>query len=80
MGRAMAARTTSTLAGSTGSGDQTEPLALDRTAQQPSLDGNTVEIEREQTEFSANALRYQASLRFLDGKVKSLKLAIKGTA
>ena len=51
-----------------------------RIPQQASLDGNTVEVEREQSEFSANALRYQASLRFLDGRISSLKLAIKGTA
>lgn len=50
-----------------------------RIPQQPSLDGNTVEVEREQAEFSANAMRYQASLRFLDGRIKSLMLAIKGT-
>ena len=49
-----------------------------RIPQQASLDGNTVEIEREQTEFSANAMRYQASLRFLDGRIKSLMTAIKG--
>ena len=49
-----------------------------RIPQQPSLDGNTVEVEREQTEFSANAMRYQASLRFLDGRIKGLMLAIKG--
>ena len=50
-----------------------------RIPQQPSLDGNTVEVEREQSEFSENAMRYQASLRFLDGKIKGLKRAIKGT-
>lgn len=49
-----------------------------RVPQQPSLDGNTVEVEREQTEFSANTLRYQASLRFLDGKISGLRRAIKG--
>lgn len=49
-----------------------------RVPQQASLDGNTVEVEREQAEFMANSLRYQASLRFLDGKVKGLKMAIKG--
>jgi flagellar basal-body rod protein FlgB len=49
-----------------------------RIPQQASLDGNTVEIEREQTEFSANAMRYQASLRFLDGRIKGLMTAIKG--
>ena len=49
-----------------------------RIPQQASLDGNTVEVEREQAEFSANAMRYQASLRFLDGRIKQLKLAFKG--
>ncbi|MDJ0739303.1 MAG: flagellar basal body rod protein FlgB [Gammaproteobacteria bacterium] len=49
-----------------------------RVPQQNSLDGNTVEVEREQAEFSANAMRYQATLRFLDSRVKGLKLAIKG--
>jgi len=49
-----------------------------RIPQQASLDGNTVEMEREQTEFSANAMRYQASLRFLDGRIKGLLTAIKG--
>ncbi|RMG35628.1 MAG: flagellar basal body rod protein FlgB [Gammaproteobacteria bacterium] len=51
-----------------------------RVPQQPSLDGNTVEAEREQVEYSANAVRYQASLRFLDGTIRTLKTAIKGTA
>ena len=49
-----------------------------RIPQQASLDGNTVEVEREQSEFSANAMRYQASLRFLDGRTKGLLRAIKG--
>ena len=50
-----------------------------RIPQQASLDGNTVEIEREQSAFSENAMRYQASLRFLDGKIQGLMRAIKGT-
>ena len=49
-----------------------------RIPRQPSLDGNTVEAEREQVEYSANAVRYQASLRFLEGRIKSLKTAITG--
>jgi flagellar basal-body rod protein FlgB len=53
---------------------------LYRNPQQPSLDGNTVEVEREQTEYSANAVSYQASLRFLEGKIKSLKTALKGSS
>ena len=45
---------------------------------QPSLDGNTVDSDVEQGEFTQNAMRYQATLRFLDGRFKGLKLAIKG--
>jgi flagellar basal-body rod protein FlgB len=49
-----------------------------RVPQQASMDGNTVEVEREQVEFGANAMQYQASLRFLDGKIKGLLTAING--
>ena len=45
---------------------------------QPSLDGNTVETDVEQAAFAENAVLYRASLRFLDGKIKSLRFAIKG--
>ncbi|BAN68563.1 flagellar basal body rod protein FlgB [endosymbiont of unidentified scaly snail isolate Monju] len=57
------------------------PAALQyRVPQQPSLDGNTVEVEREQVEYSANAVQYQASLRFLDETIRTLRTAIKGAA
>lgn len=45
---------------------------------QPSLDGNTVETQVEQTLFAKNATQYQASLQFLGGKFKSLSAAIRG--
>jgi flagellar basal-body rod protein FlgB len=51
---------------------------LYRNPTQASLDGNTVDIAREQVEFSSNAMQYQASLRLLEGKVRSLLTAIKG--
>lgn len=51
-----------------------------RIPQQASLDGNSVEVEREQAAFSANAMRYQASLSFLNSRIKGLLTAIKGTA
>ncbi|EGW55977.1 flagellar basal body rod protein FlgB [Candidatus Endoriftia persephone] len=51
---------------------------LYRIPSQPSLDGNTVETEREQSTFASNSLEYQASLRFLNGKISSLRQAIKG--
>jgi flagellar basal-body rod protein FlgB len=45
---------------------------------QPALDGNTVETHVEQAAFSRNAMEYQATLRFLEGKSKSIVNAIKG--
>jgi flagellar basal-body rod protein FlgB len=41
-------------------------------------DGNSVESQIEQTKFAENAMQYQASLRFLDGKIKGLMSALKG--
>ncbi|MFK7886241.1 MAG: flagellar basal body rod protein FlgB [Gammaproteobacteria bacterium] len=51
---------------------------LYRVPNQPSLDGNTVETDVEQSEFASNALRYQASLRFINGRVSTLRAAIAG--
>ena len=45
---------------------------------QTSLDGNTVETQQEHAAFMDNAIRYQASLNFLDGRIKSLRLALRG--
>lgn len=49
-----------------------------RVPHQPSLDGNTVEADVEQAAFAENALHYRTSLAFLDGKIRSLRYAIKG--
>ena len=50
-----------------------------RSAVQPSIDGNTVDTHIEQAQFSENALRYMASLQFMNGKIKDMQLAIKGS-
>ena len=39
-------------------------------------DGNTVEVQSERNRFLDNGLRYQASLEFLNGKVKGMKKAL----
>ncbi|MEO0590251.1 MAG: flagellar basal body rod protein FlgB [Pseudomonadota bacterium] len=44
----------------------------------PSLDGNTVELNREQLAFAENALAYSATLSFVQGKVNVLTRALKG--
>ena len=54
------------------------PDLLYRMPHQPSVDGNTVDTQVEQAEFAQNAVRYQSTLTFLNGKFKGLKLAIKG--
>jgi len=49
-----------------------------RNPTQPSMDGNTVETDREHAAFMENSIRYQASLNFIDGKIKSILLALRG--
>lgn len=44
----------------------------------PSLDGNTVDAQVEQANFAQNAIRYQASLQFLNSKFRGLMTAITG--
>lgn len=46
---------------------------------QAALDGNTVETDVEQAAFAENAVQYRASLAFLDGHIRSLKFALKGS-
>ena len=45
---------------------------------QPSLDGNTVELNTEQTKFAENAVAYQTTLAFLNGRIQTLTRALKG--
>lgn len=51
---------------------------LYRMPNQMSLDGNTVEPEQEKAAFGDNALRYQASLQFMNSRVQGLLRALKG--
>lgn len=44
---------------------------------QASLDGNTVELATEQTLFGENAVRYQASLSFINGQIGQLMDSLK---
>lgn len=55
-----------------------DPLMKYRTPTQPSLDGNTVDVHLEQAAFAENAVRYQASLHFLDKKFKGIINAFRG--
>jgi len=50
---------------------------LYRVPDQPSLDGNTVDMDRERAQFADNSVRYQASLTFLTNRLQSLKTAMQ---
>ncbi len=45
---------------------------------QPSLDGNSVDMDRERANFTDNAIRYESTLRFVNGHVKTMLSAITG--
>ncbi len=45
----------------------------------PSLDGNTVDEQLEQSAFAENTVRYQTTLAILSGKLKDLMTAITGS-
>ena len=45
---------------------------------QLSADKNTVDMDRERASFSDNALHYEATLRFINGQVRTLLSAIQG--
>jgi len=51
---------------------------LYRTPHQPSVDGNTVDAQQEQSRFMRNAMDYQASFQFLNSKFSGLKKALTG--
>jgi flagellar basal-body rod protein FlgB len=45
---------------------------------QPTADGNTVELTLEQTAFAENAVAYQTTLAFLNGRIGTITRALKG--
>jgi len=48
-----------------------------RVAAQPSLDGNTVEMDQERAQFMDNSVRYQASLVMVNSYIQGLKTAMQ---
>lgn len=54
-----------------------QPTLRWATAAQTNLDGNTVDMDRERASFADNAMRYEATLRFLNGSLRTLHDAMK---
>jgi flagellar basal-body rod protein FlgB len=59
-----------------GTGGRATPLY--RVPDQPSLDGNTVDPQRENAAFAETAVRYQTSLTFLQARIASIRNALNG--
>jgi flagellar basal-body rod protein FlgB len=47
------------------------------TAAQTNLDRNTVDMDRERASFADNSVKYEATLRFINGSVRTMLDAIK---
>lgn len=59
--------------------NQSDPDYLQyRVAEQPSLDGNTVDIQQEKAAVADNSVRYQATVTFLSRKFSGMVNAFRG--
>lgn len=50
---------------------------LYRVPAQPSLDGNTVDMDQERVQFADNSVRYQAAVTLLNSRIQGLKSAMQ---
>jgi flagellar basal-body rod protein FlgB len=78
-GGKLAVATTSSghLSGTTGESVMGAPVMY-RKPLQPSADGNTVDMDVERAQFADNALRYEASVRFVSDEAKDVLAALQG--
>lgn len=79
-GKPAASQLTATQPGHFGASSSSSFVAdrLYRKPDQPSLDGNTVEVQKEQAAFTDNSMRYMATLRFITGRVQGMLTALRG--
>jgi flagellar basal-body rod protein FlgB len=49
-----------------------------RAAIQGSVDGNTVDMDIERSQFADNAIHYEANLTFISDQIKIMRSAIQG--
>jgi flagellar basal-body rod protein FlgB len=59
-------------------GARGEANLLYANAGQTNLDGNSVDMDRERASFADNSVKYEATLRFINGNVRTMLEAIKG--
>lgn len=49
-----------------------------RIPDQPAMDGNTVDMDRERTQFADNSLKYQTDLTLISSQIKSMTNVLQG--
>ncbi|WP_275554809.1 flagellar basal body rod protein FlgB [Mixta sp. Marseille-Q2659] len=57
------------------------PPSLDllyRIPDQPAMDGNTVDMDRERTQFADNSLKYQTDLTLISSQIKGMMSVLQG--
>jgi flagellar basal-body rod protein FlgB len=61
-----------------GFGARSETALMFANPSQTNLDRNTVDMDRERASFADNAVKYEATLRFINGDVRTMLDAIRG--
>lgn len=64
------------LAGKGNPGMSTTEMLQFRRGNNASIDGNSVDIERERAAFAENTVKYEAALRSINGRISTLKQAM----
>ena len=83
--QALREATSTTAQATTSSGVQRPPGVLNpatvalryATSAQTNLDGSSVDMDRERASFAENTVKYEATLRFINGQLNSLNEAMK---
>ncbi len=58
-------------------GSRPEPVLRYAVPSQTNLDGNSVDMDRERAAFADNAVKYESTLRFINGSVRTMLDAMK---
>lgn len=56
----------------------TSDAVIESTATEPSLDGNTVDMDTQRAQFADATMHYQAAFTFLNAQIKTILSAIQG--
>lgn len=74
----MASTSPGHLGGNNTQGALDSAAVLYRTADQNSIDGNTVDMDTERAQFADNSVHYEANLTMLNHQIKTMLAAIQG--